>query len=142
MSYEKVIFGRLTNNAAVAALVGKRVRPFKAAQRDANPKIAYHQTSCEETYSNDGDSNLSIVQCQLDVYADTPEGLFELVAAIKVASSAGGPLSGYRGSTNTGGITVQALFIRNDADVEEGVIDGTDTAICRHMFDLEIWLDK
>lgn len=142
MSGQKVIYNRLINTSAVTAIVGKRIRPFKSAQRDANPRIVYQQVGGEGDYSNDGDTELSIQRWQLDAFADSYPDLCELVAEILKASKSNGALSGYRGSTNTGGVTVQAIYFTGDTAVDEGVIDGTDSKEWRHSFDLEIWLEK
>lgn len=145
MSGQKVIYGRLSNNSTITDLLanGKAgIKPMKSAQKDANPRITYYQTGGQETYSHSGDSNLSIQQWQLDAYADDYPALCELVAALKVSVAEGGPLSGYKGSTNTGSVTVQSLFFTNDYAVDEGVIDGTDSKKWRHTFDIEITLEK
>jgi len=89
---EKAIYDTLRNNAAVAALVGNRVRPVHLRQGDPFPAIVYTRISTEPVNDLDGHGGLDNCRFQIDCYSEGYQELRNLAAAVKTAMNAAGHL--------------------------------------------------
>lgn len=75
----------LTNDAAVTAIVGSRVRPQSAAADDSYPYIVYEKVSAPTTRTKDGNSNWYQVRFQLSMLCITNSQMLDLSAKVKTA---------------------------------------------------------
>jgi hypothetical protein len=126
MTIESGLYGELTGDAGVAAIVSTRVYPLQVPQDVSMPAIAYQRISGRPEYAHDGDSGLKRARFQFTCQHTTVIGVKALAAAVIAA------LSGASGLMDD--TTVDAIFIENESDWRS---EGFDMPIVR--VDAMVW---
>jgi hypothetical protein len=80
--HEKVIAYLLANNAPLAALVGTRIYPVKAAQDAALPFLVYRRDDTNDQQIITGQSKLPFASFEIDYVADNYDTEMALAEAI------------------------------------------------------------
>ena len=106
---ELLIYGLLTANASVSAIVGTKVFPGLAPMGTALPIVIYQRTSTDRVHSITGPVGVPVVTIQVTSWGTSYENGKELSRAIRLA------LDGYSGTS--GGVTVQRVTLTSDSDV-------------------------
>lgn len=88
------IYGVLSGNGAVAALVGTRIYPVTRDQDEGLPAVTYQIIGGESTQRHEGPSNHSKTRVQFDSWADTATASRNLADAVRQA------LDRYKGTSN------------------------------------------
>lgn len=88
----RVIYGVLTNDSNVSALVGNRVYAVRAVQDPERPYIVFNTVVATEDKAKSRTAPIKNYRMQLDVYADTKAEVSTLFAHIDSA------LKGYTGN--------------------------------------------
>ena len=120
MSVDKVIYARLTGNAAVTAIVGSttpRIHPVIGPQSEQYPRITYQQISRDSLNMMQGPCGVNTYRMQVNCWARTFEGVRDLAQAVKKSYADGGPLDGFRGTSAT--ITVHRIACEDESDFPE-----------------------
>jgi len=106
----KVIYGRLTTDAAVTGICGLSIYPDIAPQNVQYPFIVYTITNSIPVDFKDGQSNLEEINIQIDVYTNNYETTQTL------ANNVRNRLDRFVGTVN--GISVQTIkYISSDSQV-------------------------
>ena len=88
----RIIYGVLSNDADVAALVGSRIYPIEAVQGASVPYVVYQTVVGIEDKVKGRDSVIKNYRMQIDGFAATKSQISDLMAKIDVA------LKNYTGS--------------------------------------------
>jgi len=114
---EAAIFSRLTNDAAVSALISSRVYPLILPQNSILPAVTYTRVSGERVRSLSGPSGLALPRFQIDSWAESFSVVKDLAGKIRKS------LDGFRG--NVSGVEIKGMSIESDSDLFE-TINGKD----------------
>lgn len=113
MSIGKAIYSILSNNGAVAALVGTKIFPARAEQGTEYPFIVYNtiSTNPSNTYGASGKSTLDMVRVQITVLANTQAAIDNIASKIRIA------LDYYTVSAVVvAGVTISNIFFDEEND--------------------------
>lgn len=120
MSIEQALFAHLTENTAIAALVGARVYPLRRPQRGGSlPCIVYTRVGSEHVHHLLGVSGLCRADFDLDCQAGTYAEAKSLSEAVRQA------MDGLRNRT-VEGVNIRSAMLSSDADVDYGPQDADD----------------
>ncbi len=107
-----VIYNLLSNDSAVSAIVGTKIKPFISIEDVASPYIVYDIIGLEPTDTKDGVSDLDTVEFDVEMYTKTPQKLKDL--NIKVRNV----LDRHSGTTET--IKIQSItYLGEDGDYSD-----------------------
>ena len=111
MRIDEALFTHITSNAAVGALVTKRVYPVAMPQKPTYPAVVFTFVSGVALESIEGSSNLTTSRVQLDCWSTDYSQAKDLARAVRTA------LQGFRGVMGGGsGVDVDSvLFEGGDA---------------------------
>lgn len=109
MNAGKAVYGILSTNSNVTALVGTRIFPEIAEQEAATPFIVYQLQSVDPDDTHDGPSELDEVRFEFLCYADTYDQAADLGEKVR------GALDRISGTYN--GVNVESVQF-NDVDIE------------------------
>jgi len=126
MAIEENLYSYLTNDAAIAALVGTRVYPLTAEQGASLPLLVYQRVSTPREVSQSGSSGLAHPRFQISCLAASYGDAVALANAVVAA------LNGYKGTFGAG--SIQASFVDTELDVYD-----FDTNRYRRIVDVIIW---
>lgn len=98
----------VTEDAAVAALIGTRMYPALIPQDAVLPALAYQQISEPGLYSHEGDVGLMVVRMQFTAQATSYASARAVLDALRAV------LTGYSGTVNN--THFQAVFVENARD--------------------------
>ncbi len=73
----------LVDDAAVSALVSRRIRPQKVGQRDAKPYMVYRTISGVREGHLTGTALVNKALIQIDGFADTEDEIVDMVSAVR-----------------------------------------------------------
>jgi hypothetical protein len=124
MTVPAALYGILSADAAVAALISDRVYPKTAPQGTPRPYLVFHKTFRRPLQTLTG-SSLSRGLWQLDAWADDPDEAGAVGAAVEAV------LDGFGG--DAGGRSLR-IMLDNDSDDYE-----PDTSLYRQSLDFVIW---
>lgn len=82
MSTGKMIYGVLSTNTAVSALVSTRIYPLTAPDKTASPYIVYEVMTGNSTQRAQSSGNLAREEILISAYAETYKGATDLASAI------------------------------------------------------------
>jgi hypothetical protein len=106
----KVIYGRLTTDAAITGVCGLKIYPDIAPQNVQYPFLVYTIINSIPYNYKDGQSNLEEINVQIDVYTNNYETTQTL------ANNVRNRLDRFSGSVN--GVSVQTItYISSDSQV-------------------------
>jgi hypothetical protein len=106
----KVIYGRLTTDAAITGVCGLKIYPDIAPQNVQYPFMVYTIINSTPVDFKDGQSNLEEINVQIDVYTNNYETTQTL------ANNVRNRLDRFSGSVN--GVSVQTItYISSDSQV-------------------------
>lgn len=111
MTLEASLFGFLTGDAGIAAIVDDRVYPGTAPQGTATPFIIYNKTSRDRQQLFCGTADLMTTQISIDCYANTYR---ESVLLANLVTDALQDFSGMMGATD-----VPKVFLTNEIDLSD-----------------------
>lgn len=102
---------KLVADGAVDAVFDGRIYPAKAFQAPVFPCAVYARAAGGSNYSHDGDSNLQDAHMQIDVYAESFDGLDSACSVLRAS------LSAWRGEIGTPPeVNIQGVFHENTID--------------------------
>lgn len=133
MTLEEAIYGKLTGDAAVTALLGTRVYPGQAPQSSNLPVLVYQRASQKKLVTLTGVINLNRYGMRLDLWAAdyaTCNGLYNAVRDCLV---------GFRGTLGSGQVDVRGVFEESGDDAAESPIHAEEGGLFRAGLDLDIW---
>jgi hypothetical protein len=110
---EALVYGRLTGNSEVAALVGTRVYPLHLPQAPTYPAIAYSRISTVEAHTHDRAGGLSESRLQVDCLAANYAGARALAGAVR------GALDGWVDRDNN----IMACLLENEFDLYDDLTE-------------------
>ena len=125
MSVAEQIFSRLSNDAAVSALVSNRIYPNHFKQQDTLPAIRYTRISSTQYHTMGVDVPLERARFQIDVISGVYSVADETAKAVK---------DSMRRWSETG---VQDTFLVSDADIYDHEAD-----LHRVRIDIEIIVEN
>lgn len=96
MTLESDLYGYLTADAGVAAVVGTRVYPLRPTQNPTLPYLTYQLISRRDVHSTDGASGLANTLVQIDAWGATYADVVSAFEAVRKC------LNGYRGAIAQG----------------------------------------
>lgn len=131
---EKAIYSRLIANAAVLALVVKRVYPELAPQDTTLPYIVYTRIDTDHNQTKSNTEGLARAQVQLNCVADTYDGAKDLANKVRIALGAA--------TGSIGGITVHSTIVLGEVDSSEFPGDDTDKVRHRIVSDFAFWFSE
>lgn len=70
MTPEEIVYSALSNDAAIAAIVGTRISPMKSLEGGQLPCITYHILGAKVEYTQDGPEVMQAPSVQIDLWAD------------------------------------------------------------------------
>lgn len=95
MNIGNVIYNILSNNSAVAALVGTKIYPSETPQAIAMPVILYSIENIEPKTSKDGVSKLDIYSVDISCFSNKYDNMIDIYQAIRTA------LDRYKGTNSS-----------------------------------------
>ena len=107
MSFREGLFSFVTEDAAVAALIGTRFFPTMANQDEDLPLAVYQQISSPPEHSHQGPTGLQHPRIQISSIAEDPDAAWALAAAMKAR------LDGKK-AVMFGSVEVQAVLMVNE----------------------------
>lgn len=133
MTLEEAIFGRLTADVGVSALLGTRAYPGQAPQSSTLPVLVYQQASQKKLTTLTGVINLNQYGLRLDLWAADYAGCKALYNAVRDC------LVGFRGTLGSGAVDVRGVFEESGDDQAESPIHAEENGLYRAGLDLNIW---
>lgn len=133
MQIEEAIYGAMTGEATISALVGTRIYPGQAPQSSAFPVVIYQQASQKKVMSLTGVVNLNSYSLHLDIWGETYASVKAVYHAIREF------LNGYRGALGAGTVNVRGVFEEGGDDQAESPIHAEEEGLFRAGLDLSIW---
>ena len=130
MNCEAAIYGILSGDATLTALVSTRIYPEAAPQNAANPCIVFSESTPEFNDNKSGVSHLDVNLVQVDVYASTISVRNTIGARIRTL------LDRYSGTVNS--INVQSMQMVYSYKTWEFENDKEDKKIYRQTFDFKV----
>lgn len=130
MNCEAAIYGILSADATLTALVGTRIYPEVAPNGAANPCIVYSESTPEYSDNKDGVSKLDTNIVQVDVYASTAASRNTIGARVRTL------LDRYSGAVNS--IYVQSIQLAYSYKLIEPVNDVNDVKVYRQTMDFKL----
>lgn len=130
MNCEAAIYGILSGDATLTALVSTRIYPEAAPQNAANPLIVYSESTPEFNDNKSGVSHLDVNLVQVDVYASTISVRNTIGARVRTL------LDRYSGTVNS--INIQSIQCIFSYKTWEFVNDKEDKKIYRQTFDFRV----
>lgn len=121
----------LIDDAAVAAILGTRIRPLRANQKDARPYCVYRTISGRRLGHLEGTSLVNRVIIQIDGYCDTEQESVDLVKAIR--SELDGRIR--TNVTLSGNNLIVSIYLRDERDLPVVTDDGSDDGIYGFQLD-------
>jgi len=112
---EEAVLARVSQIAAVTALVGTRIYMLVLPQQPTLPAIRVQMIDDVSDYHHRGGNRRGPARVQVDCWAAASSGVDPYAAALAVAAAingddAGSGLSGWRGSIGSPAVTVQGIF--------------------------------
>jgi hypothetical protein len=130
MNCEAAIYGILSGDATLTALVSTRIYPEAAPQNAANPCIVYSESTPEFNDNKSGVSHLDVNLVQVDVYASTISVRNTIGARVRTL------LDRYSGTVNS--INIQSMQCVYSYKTWEFENDKEDKKIYRQTFDFRV----
>ena len=130
MNCEAAIYGILSGDATLTALVSTRIYPEAAPQNAANPCIVYSESTPEFNDNKSGVSHLDVNLVQIDVYASTISVRNTIGSRIRTL------LDRYSGTVNS--INIQSIQCVYSYKTWEFGNDKEDKKIYRQTFDFKV----
>ena len=134
MSFSTGLFGLLTTDPGVVALVGSRVYPLAAPQGAAFPRITHQLITTTRDWDLLGPSGLRRALMQIDVWALSEGAAEELAERLRVL------LDGFGGEL--GGVRVQLIQLVDEGALAEFRQDGSERPIYRVRFSARITAEE
>jgi len=128
---EEAIFKILKDDAAVAAIVGDKIVPQRAAQQTDLPYVVYELISSQHMKDMDGASGLANPLFRLTSWETTYAKVKALAEAVRLA------LVGFRGTID--GNVIQGIFLENQLDGFDLRPDGSEGNADRVIQEWSIW---
>lgn len=133
MTLEEAIFGRLTTDAAVTAILGTRVYPGQAPQSSTLPVLVYQQAARKTVMALARIINLNRYSMRLDMWDDDYAGIKALYGAVRAC------LVGFSGLLGSDTVDVRGVFEESGDDQAESPIHAEENGLYRAGLDLDIW---
>jgi hypothetical protein len=130
MNCEAAIYGILSGDATLTALVSTRIYPEAAPQNAANPCIVYSESTPEFNDNKSGVSRLDVNLVQVDIYASTISVRNTIGARVRTL------LDRYSGTVNS--INIQSMQCVYSYKTWEFENDKEDKKIYRQTFDFRV----
>jgi len=130
MNCEAAIYGILSGDATLTALVSTRIYPEAAPQNAANPCIVYSESTPEFNDNKSGVSHLDVNLVQVDIYASTISVRNTIGARVRTL------LDRYSGTVNS--INIQSMQCVYSFKTWEFENDKEDKKIYRQTFDFRV----
>ena len=130
MNCEAAIYGILSGDATLTALVSTRIYPEAAPQNAANPCIVYSESTPEFNDNKSGVSHLDVNLVQVDIYASTISVRNTIGARVRTL------LDRYSGTINS--INIQSMQCVYSFKTWEFENDKEDKKIYRQTFDFRV----
>ncbi len=130
MNCEAAIYGILSGDATLTAIVSTRIYPEAAPQNAANPCIVYSESTPEFNDNKSGVSHLDVNLVQVDVYASTISVRNTIGSRIRTL------LDRYSGTVNS--INIQSIQCVYSYKTWEFENDKEDKKIYRQTFDFKV----
>jgi hypothetical protein len=124
------IYGILSGDATLTALVSTRIYPEAAPQNAANPCIVYSESTPEFNDNKSGVSHLDVNLVQVDIYASTISVRNTIGARVRTL------LDRYSGTVNS--INIQSMQCVYSFKTWEFENDKEDKKIYRQTFDFRV----
>lgn len=105
MNIGNVIYNILSNNAALAALVGTKIYPSETPQAIAMPVVLYSIENIEPLTSKDGVSKLDVYSIDISCFSNKYDEMIDIYQAIRTA------LDRYKGTNST--IKIDQINFKN-----------------------------
>lgn len=147
---EDAMVAFLTGDTDVAALMGMRIYPMVAPQKNSFPHATYQRITTANTPSNNGASSLAKAEIQLDLWGLTYPSVKDLALAVRAATGDPsvvvpfdgryGAFDGFKG--RVGDTTIQGMWITNEAHGHEPPIHATETGVFRVTLAVACWYER
>ena len=115
ISIEEGLYHKLTNTAAITAIVSSRVYPAPLPQNPTLPALTYQLITPMSMTSHQGMGGTAFPRYQITGWASTLAALVELMKQVRIC------LNGFKGTFGTGGstVTVQSSLMAGGYDTYE-----------------------
>lgn len=111
MSIENHLYSRLSGFAGLAALVGTRIYPVRAAQGTARPYVTLQQVAGPRLSAMGVDNGIVLARYQIDSWGATYDSSRTVAKQVRLA------LQRYRGTID--GTEILDIFIQNELEFDE-----------------------
>jgi hypothetical protein len=130
---EQAIYGGLSTDSTLSALVSTRVYPVQAPQGATFPLVIYSEAAQKKVWALGGPVNLNSFSLHLDCYATD----YATAKAVRLAAK--NALVGYHGTLGAGAITVRGIFDETSDDGVEAPIHADEFGVYRAGLDVSIY---
>ncbi len=135
-SIENAIYALLSTNTGFMAVAGTRIYQTILPQAVVYPCVSFQAVTGASDYVMEGASGLASVRMQFDLFADDPDDLLDLKAAVMNA------LSAYRGSVGSPPTKIQGAFRESERDNYESPLSEAGLRVWSKSLDFNIWFEE
>lgn len=129
----EVLKAILSEDAAIAALVGDRIYPMQLPDAPTMPALVLSKAAGVGTYSMEGDAGLERARIQADAYDEGYSEMLVLKALVRRR------LTGFRGGQTGFPCQIDAAFCINDNDAPVAETERAGPRLRRRTLEFEIW---
>lgn len=140
MEIREALYGWLSTDPNIAALVGTRIYPNKLPQGSTFPQITFFKVSNPRVRNLSGPDGLSSPRIQIDCWGLTPDSAKDVADAVRTSNIGGHGLDGFRGTM--GSVVVQSTNFEDERDTYNPPIDDSDIGTHQVSLDLIVWWNE
>lgn len=130
---EQAMYGKLTADAGVSALIGTRIFPGQAPQSETLPLVCYTEAAQKVVMSLTGPVNLNSYAMHFDCWGESYAEVKAVYQALRTC------LSGYAGDLESGAVRVRGVFEEGGDDGAESPIHAEEDGLWRAGLDVSLW---